>query len=63
LTTCYYPFTALTLLVEHQEENPACKKSSEEVLAWLSIKQVSVWLSIITVIIIVIIITDQYNRK
>jgi len=26
LTTCYYPFSALTLLVEHQEEHPACKK-------------------------------------
>jgi len=28
---------ALTPLVEHQEEHPACKKSSDEVLAWLSV--------------------------
>jgi len=26
----------LTLLVGHQEEHPACKKLSDEVLAWLS---------------------------
>jgi len=25
------------LLVGHQEEHPACKKSSGEVLAWLSV--------------------------
>jgi len=27
----------LTLLVGHQEDLPACKKLSEEVLAWLSV--------------------------
>jgi len=27
----------MTLLVGHQEDLPACKKSSEEVLAWLSV--------------------------
>jgi len=26
--------SALTLLVGHQEEQPACKKLSDEVLAW-----------------------------
>jgi len=31
-----FAFGALTLLVEHQEEHPACKKLSDEVLAWLS---------------------------
>jgi len=30
-------FTALTLLVEHEEEHLACKKLSDEVLAWLSV--------------------------
>jgi len=30
-------FGALTLLVGSQEEHPACKKSSDEVLAWLSV--------------------------
>jgi len=29
--------SALTLLVEHQEEHPAYKKLSHEVLAWLSV--------------------------
>jgi len=29
--------SALTLLDEHQEEHPACKKLSDEVLAWLSV--------------------------
>jgi len=29
--------SALTLLVGHQEEHPACKKLSDEVLAWLSV--------------------------
>jgi len=28
---------ALTLLVGHQEEHPACKNLSDEVLAWLSV--------------------------
>jgi len=30
-------FSALTLLVSHQEEHPACKKLSDEVLTWLSV--------------------------
>ena len=30
-------FSALTLLVGHQEEHPACKKLSDEVLVWLSV--------------------------
>jgi len=30
-------FSALTLLVGRQEEHPACKKLSDEVLAWLSV--------------------------
>jgi len=29
-------FSALTLLVGRQEEHPACKTLSDEVLAWLS---------------------------
>ena len=32
-----YYFSALTLLVAHQEEHLACKKLSGEVLAWLSV--------------------------
>jgi len=30
-------FSALTLLVGRQEEQPVCKKISDEVLAWLSV--------------------------
>jgi len=30
-------FSALTLLDGHQEEHPSCKKSSDDVLAWLSV--------------------------
>jgi len=30
-------FSALTLLVGRQEEHPACEKSSDELLAWLSV--------------------------
>jgi len=30
-------FSALTLLVGRQEEHPACKKLSDDVLAWLSV--------------------------
>jgi len=30
-------FSALTLFIGHQEEHPACKKLSGEVLAWLSV--------------------------
>ena len=32
-----YAFSALTLLVGRQEGNPACKKLSGGVLAWLSV--------------------------
>jgi len=32
-----YAFSALTLLVGRQEEHPACKKLSDEVLTWLSV--------------------------
>jgi len=34
LTVTVTAFSALTLLVGHQEEQPACKKLSDEVLAW-----------------------------
>jgi len=30
-------FSVMTLLVGCQEEHPACKKLSDEVLAWLSV--------------------------
>jgi len=30
-------FSALTLLVGWQEEHPACKRLSDEVLVWLSV--------------------------
>jgi len=36
ITICF-AFSALTLLVGRQEEHPACKISSDEVLAWLSV--------------------------
>jgi len=32
-----FAFSALTLLVAHQEEHAACKKLSDDVLAWLSV--------------------------
>jgi len=32
-----FAFNALTLLVGRQEEHPACRKLSDEVLAWLSV--------------------------
>ena len=31
-----HAFSVVTLLVGHQEEHPACKKLSDEVLVWLS---------------------------
>ena len=34
---CRSAFSALTLLVGRQEERPACKKLSDEVLVWLSV--------------------------
>jgi len=36
-TFIIFAFSALTLLVEHQEEHPACKTPSNEVLVWLSV--------------------------
>jgi len=42
-------FSALRLLVGHQEEHPTCKKSSDEVLAWLSVwgqvQMICIWSS------------------
>jgi len=42
-------FSALTLLVQHQEEHLACKKVSDTVLAWLSVwskvKMICTWSS------------------
>jgi len=32
-----HAFSALTLFVGQQEEHPACKKLSDEVLVWLSV--------------------------
>jgi len=34
---CERAFSTLMLLVGWQEEHPACKKLSSEVLAWLSV--------------------------
>jgi len=33
----FFAFSALILLVGHQEDYPACKRPSDEVLAWLSV--------------------------
>ena len=42
-------FSALTLLVGRQEEHPACKKLSDEVLAWLcvwsEVQMICIWSS------------------
>jgi len=42
-------FSALTLLVGHQKEHPACKKLSDEMLAWLSVwskvQMICIWFS------------------
>jgi len=39
----------LTLLAGHQEEHPACKKLSDEVLVWLSVwsevQMICIWSS------------------
>jgi len=44
-----YAFSALTLLVGQQEEHPACKKLSDEVLVWLSVwsevQMICIWSS------------------
>jgi len=37
LLVCYLAFSALTLLVGRLKGHPACKKLSDEVLAWLSV--------------------------
>jgi len=37
ITIIHCVFSALTLLVGHQEEHPACRKVSDEVLAWLCV--------------------------
>jgi len=34
---CLFAFSALMLLVGHQEEHPVCKKLNGEVLSWLSV--------------------------
>jgi len=34
---CITAFSDLTLLIGHQEEHMACKKLTDEVLAWLSV--------------------------
>ena len=33
----FFSFSALTLLVGRQEDHPACKKLSDDVLAWFSV--------------------------
>jgi len=42
-------FSAFSLLVGHQEEHPACKKLSDEVLTWLSVcsevQMICIWFS------------------
>jgi len=42
-------FSALTLLIGHQEEHVACKKLSDKVLAWLSVwskvPMICIWFS------------------
>ena len=44
-----FAFCDLTLLVQHQEEHPACRKLSDEVLAWLSawskVQMICIWSS------------------
>jgi len=35
--TYLFAFSALTLLVRHQEEHPACTKLSDKVLVWFSV--------------------------
>jgi len=44
-----FAFGALTLLVGRQEEHPACKKTSDEMLAWLSdwseVQRICIWFS------------------
>jgi len=46
-----YAFSALTLLVEHQEEHPAHKKLSDGVLVWLSVwsvvQMICIWCQLV----------------
>jgi len=37
ISVIFCAFSAFTLLVGRQEEHPACKKLSDEVLVWLSV--------------------------
>ena len=37
ISTLKFMRSALTLLVGHQEEHPACKKLSDELMVWLSV--------------------------
>ena len=41
--SCKHAFSALILLVVRQEEHPACKKLSDEVLAWLPVGSECKW--------------------
>jgi len=49
IVAAIHAFIALTLLIGHQEEYPACKILSDEVLVWLSIwsevQMICVWSS------------------
>jgi len=44
-----FAFSALTLLVRHQEEHLVCKKLSDEILAWLllwnKVQMICIWSS------------------
>jgi len=46
---CTFAFSALTLMFGRQEQYPACKKLSDEMLAWLSVwskvQMISIWSS------------------
>jgi len=49
LSYCPLAFSALTLLVECQEEHPDCEKLSDDVMAWLSVwsevQMICIWSS------------------
>jgi len=45
VTATDFVFSALTLLVGHQEEHPACRKLSDEVLAWSDVQMICIWSS------------------
>jgi len=41
-----FSFSALTLLVGHEEEHAACKKLSDKMFAWLSeVQMICIWCS------------------